>query len=115
MQVQQVQNAVLDQQWAGIPEYSKRFYKVFGVASERQHLQRTFIRLALDRLDHGFSGFDKSLVYHASKVSDAYDHYYVKWARTVQVRPPIILSIDLLGRLKAICMPGSGFGITAEL
>ena len=85
VQVQQVESAVLDQNWTGIPEYSKRFYKVFGVASTRQHLQRTFVRFALDRLDHGFDGFDASLIYHASHVSDAYDPFYLKWAHTVQV------------------------------
>ncbi|KAK9831583.1 hypothetical protein WJX74_001220 [Apatococcus lobatus] len=93
-QVQQVESAVLDQNWTGIPEYSKRFYKVFGVSSARQHLQRAFIRLALDHLEHGFDGFDASLIYHASHVSDAYDPFYVKWAHTMQGN-------DLAKRLQA--------------
>lgn len=52
---------------------------------ERQNLQRAFVRLALDNLDHGFDALDKTIIYHASLVGDLYEEWYRKFAQTVQV------------------------------
>ena len=77
--------AALDQQWQGIDEYSSEFFHVYSAASSRQQLTRACVRKALAALDHGFSAFDACLLHYASLVNDAYDRWYVAWAKAVQV------------------------------
>ena len=77
--------AALDQQWHDIPEYSDEFFEVYHAASTRQQLTRACVRKALATLPHGFSAFDACLLHYASLVNDAYDRWYVSWAKAVQV------------------------------
>ena len=64
----------------------QEFFRVYEVASSRQQLTRACVRKALTSIDHGFSAFDANLIHYASLVNDAYDRWYVSWARAVQVR-----------------------------
>ncbi|EIE20277.1 hypothetical protein COCSUDRAFT_67562 [Coccomyxa subellipsoidea C-169] len=83
-QQQRLLKAVLDQQWPGIEEYGEEFFKVYAAASRRQQFTRAYVRKALETLDHGFSTFDRNLIYYASLVNDAYDCWYKAWAKAVQ-------------------------------
>lgn len=59
--------------------------QVLEVAVRRQNLQRAFVRLALDLLDHGFDDLDKNLIYHSSLIGDLYEEWYRVFCQTVQV------------------------------
>ena len=85
-QTERVQNAALHQQWNGIDEYTTDFYKVYSACTLKQQLQRAWLRHILDAGDAGFEAIDRILIYHASHVADAYDEWYVQWAKAVQVR-----------------------------
>lgn len=63
----------------------QEFFKVYAAASRRQQFTRAYVRKALETLDHGFSAFDRNLIYYASLVNDAYDCWYKAWAKAVQV------------------------------
>lgn len=76
--------AVLTQNFAGIQEFSTDFYKVLDVCSKHQQLIREFIQLSLLELEHGFSDFDKTLIYHCCSISSFYDALYKKWIQAVQ-------------------------------
>ena len=62
------------------------FFRVYGAASARQQLTRAAVRKALASGPHGFTPLDACLIHHASLVNDAYDRWYVSWAKAVQAR-----------------------------
>ena len=59
---------------------------MYGAASARQQLTRAAVRKALASGPHGFTPLDACLLRYSSLVNDAYDRWYVSWARAVQVR-----------------------------
>ena len=59
---------------------------MYGAASARQQLTRAAVRKALACAPHGFTPLDACLIRNASLVNDAYDRWYVSWAKAVQVR-----------------------------
>jgi hypothetical protein len=82
---ERVVRAALRQDFRGTQDYSQSWFSLLAACTARQRLQRAFVRAALTGLDHGLSPFDRSLLYHATLVSDAYDDWFVSWARAVQV------------------------------
>jgi hypothetical protein len=76
--------AVIESNFDKIKEFSEDFYKVYDVAAAKQHLTRDFIRSALDKLNHGFSAFDKELILGSLDISDLYDKYYKDWIHTMR-------------------------------
>jgi hypothetical protein len=75
---------------------AQEFFTLYKAASRRQQLTRVFVRKALDALPHGFSDFDRTLIHYASLVNDAYDTWYINWAKAMQVISCICLRTSVL-------------------
>lgn len=69
---------------AGIPDYSTEWFAVYNVSSTLQATRAELTRLALARLDHGFSPLDAASLEGGSRLRDAYDAYFLDFIRTVQ-------------------------------
>lgn len=80
-QIRRVLDAALNQQWAGIPENTPEYWRVYEAASRRWALARYFVRKALEALPHGFDPTDRLLLHHASLLGDAYDTWFIHWSR----------------------------------
>ncbi|KAL9655011.1 hypothetical protein ABK040_008795 [Willaertia magna] len=79
--------AVLYQNFEDIKDFTEDYYKVLEVAHKRQNLTREFIQLALKNnsgISHQFSSFDCILIEYGITISNLYDRFYVKWAKSVQ-------------------------------
>ena len=68
------------------------FYRVYEAASARQQLTRACVRKSLSSDSHGFTALDACLIRYASLVNDAYDRWYVSWAKAVQARCTVLHS-----------------------
>lgn len=71
---------------AGIPDYSDEWFAIYNVSSTVQATRAELTRLALSRLDHGFSPIDAAGLEGASRLRDAYDAYFLDFIETVQAR-----------------------------
>ncbi|MBN2100351.1 hypothetical protein JW710_00440 [Candidatus Dojkabacteria bacterium] len=82
--VDKILRVALDSDWKGIKEYTDEFYKYYEIASRYQHFVEELVCIALEKLDHGFSDFDKTLIIYSARISEAYDKYYVAWLKAVR-------------------------------
>ena len=79
--------AVLNQNFEDIADFTEDYYKVVDVCDKRQQLTRDFIYYALEEnsgIAHNFNKFDVALIRHATRISNFYHAFYVKFLKAVQ-------------------------------
>jgi len=82
--LEQAKRCALSANFEGVEDFSAEFYEMLDLCSQRQQLGREFVRLALEKLPHGFGAFDARLIRHCSLIQDLYDPYYLAWSKAVQ-------------------------------